>query len=58
MFETLKIGTGPHSLDIVRPMKPSDILAISLDEEEVLVKVTRGQSQLLDSLGVTGKDHG
>ncbi|MCJ8339719.1 MAG: hypothetical protein MJK10_14720 [Pseudomonadales bacterium] len=39
-------------------MKPSDILAISLDEEEVLVKVTRGQSQLLDSLGVTGKDHG
>ncbi|MCJ8298654.1 MAG: hypothetical protein MJK13_06930 [Pseudomonadales bacterium] len=36
-------------------MKTSYILAISLAEEKVLVKVTRGQSQLLDSLGVTGK---
>ncbi len=58
IFDMLKIGIGPSSSHTVGPMKAAQLFATALQDDGLLSRVSRVQSQLFGSLGATGRGHG
>ena len=58
VFDLFKIGIGPSSSHTVGPMRAARMFALRLDQDGLLARTARVQSQLYGSLGATGKGHG
>jgi L-serine dehydratase len=58
VFDMFKIGIGPSSSHTVGPMRAALEFAHGLDNDGLLSKVHRIESELYGSLGATGKGHG
>jgi L-serine dehydratase len=58
VFDLFKIGIGPSSSHTVGPMRAARQFALRLQEEALLAKSARVESELFGSLGLTGKGHG
>ena len=58
VFDLFKIGIGPSSSHTVGPMKAARSFVSSLEQSDLLRRVTRVQASLYGSLGATGKGHG
>lgn len=57
IFDLFSIGIGPSSSHTVGPMRAATAFAESLRSSGFLPRVTRIQTELLGSLGATGKGH-
>ena len=57
-FDLFKIGIGPSSSHTVGPMRAAAKFLQRLEQENLLDKTARVESQLFGSLGATGKGHG
>ncbi len=57
-FDLFKVGIGPSSSHTVGPMKAAARFAASLQETDLLERVTRVRAELYGSLGATGRGHG
>ncbi len=58
VFELFKVGIGPSSSHTVGPMIAAEIFSDELIESGIAKNVTRIKTDLLGSLGATGKGHG
>jgi len=58
VFELFKIGIGPSSSHTVGPMIAAELFASELATQDVAQNVARIKTDLLGSLGATGKGHG
>jgi L-serine dehydratase len=57
-FDLYSIGIGPSSSHTVGPMRAAKRFADGLDDDSLLVAVTRVKVELFGSLGATGHGHG
>jgi L-serine dehydratase len=58
VFDLFSIGIGPSSSHTVGPMRAAQQFASQLQQDELLLQVTRVKTDLYGSLGATGKGHG
>jgi L-serine dehydratase len=58
VFDMFKIGVGPSSSHTLGPWRAARLFLLSLDEKNLLSKVTRLEVLLYGSLAKTGKGHG
>lgn len=58
VFDLFKIGIGPSSSHTVGPMRAARLFVQRLDENGLLARTARLQTELYGSLGATGIGHG
>ena len=58
VFDLFKIGIGPSSSHTVGPMRAANQFLSRLEKEGVFEQVAKVKTELLGSLGATGKGHG
>jgi L-serine dehydratase len=57
IFDLFKIGVGPSSSHTVGPMRAARAFALELQDQQLLPRVSRLQTELYGSLGLTGRGH-